>query len=394
LLAPLPTDVFFRDFWEQRYCVVTRNSSDHYAGLFTTRDVDTLLHQCRQGEAAPGRPRIRLVKRGDAPNRPAPMTKSGLLDISGVYEAYDNGYTFIVENAHARSTPIAALCHNLEAALDFGVHANLYVTPRGAQGFEPHFDTHDVFVLQLAGSKAWRVYESAETLPMPDNDRRVSSDEIGSPLGEFELERGDLLYIPRGAVHQAMTTDASSVHLTVGIHVRRWADLLCDAIMAAAERDIRLRKALPAGILGGTIEDVQTLDSHLGDLLHTCARNANCTEVLERIGPRLLQQRTPDHDGHFESLDRLSTLTTETYVRRRPGPCLVGVKNSRATITVAGSAVSGPAFLERALRFVAQARVFQVRDLPGPEWAPLSADAQVVLAKRLVRIGILDVGEL
>ena len=48
------------------------------------------------------------------------------------------------------------------------VQANAYATPAGAQGFAVHHDTHDVFVLQVAGEKRWLVYEPALELPLKD----------------------------------------------------------------------------------------------------------------------------------------------------------------------------------------------------------------------------------
>ena len=39
------------------------------------------------------------------------------------------------------------------------------LTPEGAQGFDPHFDTHEVFVLQVEGHKHWRLYGPGRVLP-------------------------------------------------------------------------------------------------------------------------------------------------------------------------------------------------------------------------------------
>ena len=397
LLAPLSPDLFFRDYWEQRYCLVTRGDAAYYETLLTRRDLDALLHHYRQadGAAALGA-RVTLVKSSErnALRQPTPTTEFGVLDITGLYEAYRRGYTLIIDMVQTRWPPIAALCQSLEALLHFGVQANVYVTPSGAQGFAPHFDTHDVFVLQLAGSKAWRIYGDGSALPMADGHGHPSRESLGPPAVEFTLRQGDLLYIPRGIVHEAMTTDDSSVHLTVGIHVWRWADLLREAVRSLAETDVRLRKSLPIGLLANDGANAVDLDTRLRELLHACAETADARDALQRMGRRLFERREPVPDGHFESLDRLDAITGQTWLQRRTGMlCSVLPKADKVTIAFPGGSVTGPATLDRALRFVSNADVFQVRDLPGPEWAPLSATAQVVLAKRLVRAGLLAVSD-
>lgn len=393
LLAPLASDVFFRDYWEQRYCLVTRGDPSHYETLLTRRDLDALLYQYRQaaGAAALGG-RVTLVKNSEnsALRQPTPTTELGLLDINALYDAYRRGFTVIIDQAQTRWPPIAALCQDLEARLHFGVQANVYVTPRGAQGFAPHFDTHDVFVLQLSGSKKWRIYEDGDALPMADSHGHPSH--LGAPSAEFVLQQGGLLYIPRGVVHEAMTTDDSSVHLTLGIHVWRWADLLREAVLSVADSDLRLRKSLPIGLLADDGAGAEDLNARLRELLHACAETADARQALRRMGGRLVDRREPVPDGHFESLDLLDTLAPQTWLRRRTGMlCNVFQKDDKFTIGFPGGSLTGPAVLELAMRFVARADVFQVRDLPGPEWAPLSAKAQVVLATRLVRAGLLAV---
>lgn len=38
------------------------------------------------------------------------------------------------------------------------VGANVYLTPPGSQGFAPHYDDIEAFIMQLEGSKEWRIY--------------------------------------------------------------------------------------------------------------------------------------------------------------------------------------------------------------------------------------------
>lgn len=39
------------------------------------------------------------------------------------------------------------------------VGANAYLTPPNSQGFAPHYDDIEAFVLQIEGSKNWKVYK-------------------------------------------------------------------------------------------------------------------------------------------------------------------------------------------------------------------------------------------
>merc|ERR1719231_2246093 len=76
---------------------------------------------------------------------------------------------------------------------------NAYLTPKGTQGLAPHYDDVEVFMLQLEGSKRWRLSEppeGEEEYPLPRTySRDFVSDELGVSLLECVLEEGDLLYL-------------------------------------------------------------------------------------------------------------------------------------------------------------------------------------------------------
>src|SRR6185295_12103641 len=102
----------------------------------------------------------------------------------------------------------------------------------GAQGFSAHYDTHDVFILQAAGSKHWRLYGSSVQLPLASTPYPYPGPDAGKPSADFVLRAGDVLYIPRGHVHDALTSDSISLHVTLGINVYTWADLFMEALNA------------------------------------------------------------------------------------------------------------------------------------------------------------------
>jgi ribosomal protein L16 Arg81 hydroxylase len=69
-----------------------------------------------------------------------------------------------------------------------------YLTPPGTQGFAPHYDDIEAFILQTEGAKRWRLYEN------PDGERlpRFSSpnfprSSIGAALMDVTLTPGDML---------------------------------------------------------------------------------------------------------------------------------------------------------------------------------------------------------
>jgi lysine-specific demethylase/histidyl-hydroxylase NO66 len=137
----------------------------------------------------------------------------------------------------------------LESFWKCGGGANSYLTPAGTQGFAPHFDDIEAFVLQLEGEKKWKVYspydgddlELRKRFPLLPN---VSSRDFAQEeLSALELAHdvtlcpGDLLYLPRGVVHQARSVDDKhSLHLTLSSGQRNTVgDFLKRALPAALE---------------------------------------------------------------------------------------------------------------------------------------------------------------
>lgn len=150
--------------------------------------------------------------------------------------------------------------HELNATLQEYFHcmtgANVYLTPPNSQGFAPHYDDIEAFVLQIEGKKLWKLYA-----PRTENEflPRVSSgnfkpDEIGKPILERTLEAGDLMYFPRGTIHQAQTVPGHhSLHITLSVYQKTsFGDLLEILVPQALEKainsDIELRRGLPLNL--------------------------------------------------------------------------------------------------------------------------------------------------
>jgi hypothetical protein len=386
LLHPVEPEVFFRDFWEREALLVGRDDPAHYDGLFALRDVESVIAFTRPKFASPDDlmpgGAARSFIQGLLPDDEA--AAGAYPDLGGVRAAFARGKTLILTAMQCRWGPVAALCRRLEERFGCPVHTNLYLSPPGAQGFDAHYDTHEVFVLQIEGAKHWRLYGSARELPLAEERATFARGKLGPPTREATLRPGDLLYLPRGHVHEAFTSDRLSLHLTVGVKVYRWSDLLHQVVDAVSARDVRFRASLPPGLL--TNCPAAAAGERLRELLTALAEGARADEAVGRLATAFLSRLAPLPGGSFAVPDP-DAIGPDTVLERVPGAICreVEVPDGRAGLQFPGGSLEGPPKTAAALHFIAHAPRFTARSLPGG----LTPDARLLLVRRLVRDGLL-----
>lgn len=173
-----------------------------------------------------------------------------------IWNFYEDGCSIRILNPQTFLPAVYKMNSKLQEYFHCMVGTNVYLTPKNSQGFAPHFDDIEAFVLQLEGQKHWRVYEPrnpGEFLARFSSEN-FPQDKIGKPILDVVLEAGDLLYFPRGFIHQAETVDGKhSLHITVSMYQRNsYADLLEAlvpvALKSAIDSDVRFREGLPLNI--------------------------------------------------------------------------------------------------------------------------------------------------
>jgi hypothetical protein len=200
------------------------------------------------------------------------------------------------------------------------------------------------------------------------------------------LRAGDVLYMPRGVVHEALTASEESLHLTVGVSVLSWKTLLEDVLRLASEQDAGFRRALPVGFITSD-ERMPLLRTGLQELLAKLS-SVPVEEAVDRLARRYLEQVPPLPEGDLRQAADAQELSPGTRLRKRAGVlCRVRAGGETVRIEFPGGSVQGPAPLEPALRFVAGTEEFAIRELPGG----LSERAKLVLSRRLIAEGMLRV---
>ena len=388
LIAPLDRETFLEEVWERRPQAIHRADPEYFCSLVGRADVDTIARtiRVRPVQADQRLHELRVVRfvDGEPQSEPVVADADGSPDLYQLYRSYAAGWTVILGSLSGRWPPITSLCARLETALHHPVSAALYLTPPEAQGFPPHHDTHDVFIVQVEGTKAWRLYPPSRELPpvdAPFHHFTPSTDHAQ----DVRLDAGDVLYVPRGWMHEARTSAAPSLHLTLGVHVIRWSDLVTDVVIAVAEGDVRLRRALPLGYLHA--------DESLGDDLRGLLReladvdDASLDRAIDRTARRFLGAAQSTAGGQFTSLAELPELTLDRHVQIVSVLCRVASEGDGVSLQLPGRRVRYPGSVEPALRHLASGQPSAVGALSGG----LSDDAKLVLVRRLVRDGVVRV---
>lgn len=337
LIQPLDSATFFNEYWEQRPLTIARKEPDYYSSLFSMQDVDTVI--CFN---EPKYPAIQLFSNGKSLPWNSANERAGMNSIRELYNEYYKGSTIILRGLQHRWKPISDLYRSLESFFNHRVHVNMYLTPKDSQGFSAHFDTHEVFILQIEGSKIWRIYDTFQTLPLPISQQPIPQDKLREPLYEILLNAGDLLYIPSGYVHEALTSECSSLHLTVGINVYRWGDLLSTALTSVSERNLSFRKSLPVGFLKCS-ETIGSLKYQFEELLELFLSSAKVEDAVERLSERVIDEMPPLPDGHFTQIDNVNSIGLDTVVEKRKGmTCRIVREQDSVSIQFPGNRVKGP----------------------------------------------------
>lgn len=126
--------------------------------------------------------------------------------------------------------------------------ANGYAAFGGEGTFAKHWDTHDVFAIQLIGRKRWRIFSPTLAIPLPQQTSKHHKHECpAEPIFDDILEAGDVLYIPRGWWHEAIPLpNEETFHIAVGIHPIFLRDYIAWSCFKTFPSDVALRKSIKA----------------------------------------------------------------------------------------------------------------------------------------------------
>lgn len=386
LLSPVEPETFFATSWERQHFFVRRGQPDYYQSLITAPDLERMISDsdarypairlARDGGYFPPEVYTRNIRHGDE-------SFSGVPDVRKISEEYRRGATVALPAIHRAWKALGLLCDRLQTEFDHPAHANAYITPGNAAGFTPHYDIHEVFVLQIAGKKRWSIYAPVIELPYRSQVFTPQAYSGQAPIAEVELQPGDLLYLPRGFLHSTTTADGFSAHVTIGISVYTWVDLLKEYAQAAvADRD--QRRALAPGF-ASRAEVKALLREQLINALDHLRATTDIDQLIESFTDRI-QATHVSRPAPFKVDETVVTL--DSLLQSPPPETYRIIEDQDKTfLELNGVRYQIPPPVERSIRVMAEKRNFRGSELPEH----LSLEGRLTLIRHLTDIGFLTV---
>ena len=318
------------------------------------------------------------------PLGPAPSLK-------GVTDAAD--FRARIEQFHARNysvrfpelRPLWPQLDHLARALELMLHQPVTTSAfwsRAGMRAPVHYDDHDLIVVQLLGGKRWHVANSSD---LPNTWRGIPDTVDLGPHSSFDVNPGDVVYLPRGTLH-SVTSDAESLHLSIGFTPLTLREALIAALDQLSDLDQTLRTTVGgrlayqlrgAGVerlAGPVLEGLERLRAACrtpGFL--TAALQGRSSRVVAKLAPLPAPAAAPALD-----LDSELKHTDVAFCHLTASPDKIDFSHPGGHLYIHRGA-------EQSLLYMVNTPRFRVRDVPGE----IADEVRLSLATRLVQVGFL-----
>jgi hypothetical protein len=238
LLAPVSVSEFLDVFRARKRLHIAASDPTRAETLLSWRDIDTILSEHALDEC------LTLMRDGvRVPRHFYTSSEGKRLNVRAFHDLLPEGVSIVVDRVHRWIPKIRQLAVAVEREMQIHTGVNAYMSFAKGGAFKPHWDVHDVLVVQVHGKKRWRVWKAEVPHPIEMADQSNLDASVAVDQ-EVDMAPGDVLFIPRGEPHAAAVSTNHSVHLTIGLLSQTGIDFL-DHLHKEAAKDPLLRMDLP-----------------------------------------------------------------------------------------------------------------------------------------------------
>lgn len=266
LLNPYDLTDFLQSVWTQKCLWIKSQDARRFSHLYSWQQLNHLLN----------------FHELDFPTLRLALDEKVLepSDNQNLLQRCQEGATLIVDRVHKFVPELADFAFQLQQDMGHPVQVNSYCSYPQRQGFRCHYDTHDVFILQIEGCKEWHIFSDTLKYPLKEQKSVTLAPPAAPEVLTCVLQPGDLLYIPRGHWHYAITQSPDpSLHLTVGILAKTGIDFL-EWLVGQVKAEEQWRENLP---LLNTAEQLEHTRALVQSLMAKLNQQDLANDYLEEL---------------------------------------------------------------------------------------------------------------
>ncbi|MCE9661487.1 MAG: cupin domain-containing protein [Burkholderiales bacterium] len=363
LLGGLSPALFMRRHWQKKPLLVRGALADALPGFDRRR-----LFALAARDDVESRLVVRDGERWSL--RPGPVARRALPPLA------KPGWSLLVQGVDLHDDAAHRLLQRFRFVPDARLDDVMLSYASDGGGVGPHIDSYDVFLLQIAGQRRWRVGRVARPRLRDDVPLKMLAGFVAAE--EWLLEPGDMLYLPPGWGHDGIAV-GECITASIGFRAPAAAGLAADALQRIA--DAALDATEEAGPAGSTRNRLYTDRGQAAT-----ASPARIPEALQRFADAAVVRAAADAGARQRALgEALSEPKPGTWFERSPPARLAaGVvldRRSRMLYDDAHVYLNGEAFRAGGRDATLMRAFADARRLEPAALTRLSSEARGLLAR-------------
>lgn len=310
ILGGLSPRAFLRDYWQQKPLLIRQAIPDFespvdgndLAGLSLEEEIESRL----------------ILEHGEHPWE----CRTGPFDAHQFEQLPASHWTLLVQSVDVWLPEVADLRKQFRFLPDWRVEDIMvsYASRQGGVG--PHYDQYDVFLLQGAGTRRWRLGRHCR-----GDEPKVPEAALGilqnpSPIfeegEEWVLEPGDMLYVPPGVAHWGTAETDDCITYSVGFRAPSQREILSGCSESASDhlhdhlrfKDVFSEQRTNAGQI--LQQDITQLKALLRDAIDQLCQDD--TALAQWFGKEMTYPRVEDSLLEIEGHDAMTEDTLNPFL--------------------------------------------------------------------------------
>jgi hypothetical protein len=208
-------DHFFNYIWEIKPCYYKLKNTRDSESIFSR---DNFLDILKDSTIKASSRNMKAVKYLNNSKSLLKLSNTNTSLLSSCKQAFDDGFTIQFFQPQRFSDQLHKIIAQFELIFGSLAGSSAYLTPGNSQGLAPHYDDVDVFIFHLEGTKLWHIWPNPLVCMPETSSGDLDYSSFKDKPSVLRLHPGDILYMPRGTVHEAIAEDSFTTHVTISLY--------------------------------------------------------------------------------------------------------------------------------------------------------------------------------